>query len=180
MDKECLTRDFRIFKISDDESYTTIHQVDCNFIDIDEDNKVAEVKLYMVYPSSYDKDTMYEDMDAVDADLDLYGSYIRSEIKENYDTYVIIQRLYVEDKYRKNGIGSYILDNITSLLLDINPLLDGDSVRIVGIIVPDKDKYYKDNMKDVMTQLFKSKDYKVVDFGNNTVFDKDVFVGVDN
>lgn len=172
MDKEYLIRDFRIFKISDDESYTTIHQVNCNFID--EDDKVAEVKLYMVYPGSYDKDIMYDDMDEVDGDLEVYGGYISDEVKEDYNCYCIIQRLYVEDKYRKNGIGSYILDNITSLLLDINPLLDGDSVRIVGVIVPDKDKYYKDNMKDVMTQLFKSKDYKVVDYDNNTVFDKDV------
>ena len=146
MDKECLIRDFEIFKISDDESYTTIHQVDCNFID--EDDKVAEVKLYMVYPGSYDKDIMYGDMDEVDGDLEVYGEYIRDEVKEDYNCYCIIQRLYVEDKYRKNGIGSYILDNITSLLLDINPLLDGDSVRIVGVIVPDKDKYYKENIKN--------------------------------
>lgn len=176
---EYLGTDINVSPISEyyESESSTIHKVSCDFIYGDDncnEERVAELIFYMIYPKDFaDKESIYYDLDAIDSDTEIYGSYIRDRIKKNYTCYVAIQRLYVNPKCRRNYIGKYIVSKLESIITEINPLLSGDSIRIIGFIEPDKDEFCTDNMKEVMVHLLKDRHYKIKEHNGTTMIDRE-------
>lgn len=170
-----------------------IDVIDVDDIDFEEKEKIGEVHFHAfhldkcgcdLFDGNIEISDLYDIMDEISGDEQVYCSIFESACKElskKMEKYkwaeffmvdnlhlVTLDRLYINENYRRNGFSKYILNNLQDILRSYYNI---ETFMVVGVCSPDVDDE-KNTMLKIQKDGLKKVGFTVKKSGSDTIFYK--------